>query len=187
MRIVIGVMVLLLVAGGAAAAPGEGRVGDLLLRQGVAEDAAGDLTRSHRGAVNAGLDDNRLEGMIRQSLQNGFDPAQISRLLVVLTEAAVNGLPVAPLFNKIGEGLAKHARDEDVVEAVEKRALAFARARKVVGAVIYDRGRGERPESLLVAVGMALERGVGEREIEDRLKGGATDLKKVILEVEKMR
>jgi hypothetical protein len=91
------------------------------------------------------------------------------------------------MLNKLSEGLAKGVRDQDLVEAVENRALSLKKARQILSVLIYgDKPLGEL-EMVLVAVSSALERGVGESSVENAFRQQGPDLKKIILQIEKMK
>ena len=91
------------------------------------------------------------------------------------------------MLSKLSEGLAKHADADDIVDALEKRALSMVEARKLLGDLIYeDKPLGEL-DLVLVAVAGALERGVDGREIMSTFRGGDLDLRKIVLEIERLR
>lgn len=144
------------------------------------------LARLFRGAVNAGLPAARLESLVRQALEAEMEPEQVERILVLLTTTALDDLPASTVMNKFGEGLAKEIDARHLVEAVENRALALKRARKILSALVYGNQPLGGKELVLVTVAGALERGGDEREIETILGQEGRDLKSLLVEIERL-
>lgn len=145
------------------------------------------LLRSYRGAVNVGVDERRLEVIVLNALDSGMEIKYLDRAMVLTTNAVLDGLPAGPMLNKFSEGLAKRVDDDELVEALERRALSLKKARQILSVLIYE----ERPlgeiEFVIVAVASALERGVSAREVEKAFKEEGGNLRKFILEIEDMK
>jgi hypothetical protein len=148
---------------------------------------ADEIVRAWRGAVNVGINGKRLEGLIGQALSSGMDAKHVIRAVTLLSNTALNGLPVNPVLNKLSEGLAKRVDQDDLIDAIEKRALSLKQARQLLSVLIYeDKPLGDM-EFVIVAVGSALERGVDERKIEEIFRKEGPDLRKMVIEVESLR
>ncbi len=145
-----------------------------------------DLLRAYRGAVNVGIASQRLEGLIAHALEDEVEVRYVVRALALVTNTALNGLPVSPVLNKLGEGLAKKVGGRELVEAVESRALSLKKARQIVSVLIYEENSLGELEMVLISAANALERGVDEDAIKEIFRQEGPDLKRVMAGIEKL-
>jgi hypothetical protein len=169
-----------------AAQISSGDLESVLRRHGLDRRESAEILQAHRGAVNVGIQPKRVEAIIAQALDGDMEAKQLVRCLTLATDAVLNGLPPGPMLNKLSEGLAKHADPDDIVGALEKRAMSLVDARRLLGDLIYE----DKPlggfETVLVAVAGALERGVKEGEVRQVLRREGATLRELVLEIERL-
>lgn len=152
-------------------------------RYGLDRSDTDDLVRAYRGAVNIGISPKRMQSAIEKALSQDMDLKYLIRAISLITNAALDGLPAGPMLNKFSEGLAKNVDGEDIVEAMEDRAVKLKKARQILSVLIYEDKHLEELDLILIAVASALERGARERTIEKVFKDKGPDLRKIILEL----
>ncbi len=159
----------------------------ILEKHRISSSDAREITRNYRAVVAVGAAPARVEALVDGALAAGFKPDDLVRCLDIVAAAGLNGLPHDSLLAKVAEGVAKKVDADDVIDAVEHRALSLKRARQILSSVIYDVEGKDDIGLLIQAVGSAVERGIGERDILELLKDGGADAKKVLYQLDKMR
>ena len=100
---------------------------------GLPNGATERVKTSTREVLRSGVDSDAVMKMTRLMLENRFMEEHALRAHEVIMRAQNEGLPVEPVMNKAFEGMAKHVRDREIVQAMEKvssrHALAFEQAR----------------------------------------------------------
>ena len=120
-------------------------------------------------ALHAGVPAEDVEIIVFRAVGRGSDGGTINRLLDVSTSAKIEGLPVAPLLNRIEQGLSKGVPPERIAAASERLAEKLSEARPFVDALIRDgvkpRRSNER-EAAIESAARALEKSVPAEAIE---------------------
>lgn len=161
------IVLLLLVAGALAAAPGTTAAAEL-------QPAGAELVRlnaaaARDAAVDAGVPAADADLIISRAAQRKFDAQTIERLLAAAESAAKKGLPVRPVVDRIEQGLAKNVPAERIAAAAERLAENLGRARSLVGSVISGgipvKDAADRAEAI-EAVARAIEAAVAGSDVE---------------------
>lgn len=168
------------------AAPKKG-IEPILEKHRLSASDARDIARNYRAVVAIGAEPNRVESLVDGALSAGFDADELVRCLDLISAAGLNGLPHESLLAKLAEGVAKRADADDVVDAIERRALSLKRARQLLSSVIYDLNGEDGIGVLIQTVASAIDRGISERDIVALLKEEAADPKKILYQLDKMR
>jgi hypothetical protein len=168
------------------AAPKKG-IEPILEKHRLSSSDSRDIARNYRAVVAIGAEPSRVESLVDGALSAGFDADELVRCLDLISAAGLNGLPHESLLAKMAEGVAKRVDADDVIDAVERRALSLKRARQLLSSVIYDLSGADGIGVLIQTVASAIDRGISERDIVAILKDEAADPKKVLYQLDKMR
>ncbi len=116
--------------------------------------APGVLREHTRAMIQAGVESGDAMKMTKTMEQNRFQVENIIRSQEIVMGALAEGLPAGPVMRKAYEGLAKNAREQDVVNAMERTrarySLAYRTARKVTESAVEKAQTGNA-----IAEGMA--------------------------------
>jgi hypothetical protein len=120
-------------------------------------------------AINAGVPAEDVEVIVSRAVNRGMDARTINRFLDLGLAARKDGLPPAPLLDRIEQGLSKGVSAERIHAASERLAEKLAEARPVVDGLIKggmrSRGAAERGAAIASAA-RALEKNMTGRDIE---------------------
>ncbi len=124
-------------------------------------------------AINAGVPAEDVEIIVSRSIQRGADAATINRFLDTGISTRQQGLPVAPVLDRIEQGLSKGVSPERIAVAAQQLASKIVVAQPIVDDLIRSgvksKQRSDREEAI-EATARALERSVSP---EDLRKMGA--------------
>jgi len=91
------------------------------------------LRTQEMGAL--GVPEAQAKKMLTQMVQNRFQKQNQIRAQQVVMEAAKTGLPTEPVMNKAMEGMAKQAKEQQVVQAMETVRSRYAHAHRMAQAL----------------------------------------------------
>ncbi len=125
-------------------------------------------------AINAGVPAEDVEIIVSRSIRRGADAATINRFLDTSISMRQQGLPVAPVLDRIEQGLSKGVPPERIAVAAQQLASKITVAQPIVDDLIRGgvkpRQRNER-ETAIEATARALEKSI---PAEDLKKMGAS-------------
>jgi len=128
------------------------------------------LLRARAGElVRAGIPEHELAGLVRQSVARGVPGHDVARLLYVVAEASRQGLPAAPVLDKVKEGVAKRVPPERIASVASRIRVELATSRDLIRRAEQEGVRVEAAEArgpAVEAVADALGRGVPPTEVE---------------------
>ena len=128
---------------------------------GFARDAQS-LKQRMEQARKAGVSPELLNRLLAAGYTRNLDAAAMSRFLILLSQAATEGMPIAGLVDKVEEGLAKNIAPE-IIERVLRRLLESYR---LLGTMSAPSGRDEvLPSDLMIRLGQVLLTGLNEGEL----------------------
>jgi hypothetical protein len=110
-----------------------------------------------RQMVDQGFNPQEVIGMTRQMLANNFSEQHVLQAQAILMNARRQGLPTEPVMSKAYEGLAKQARAEAVVKAMEQVRSRYEFATKQVKDVTNEKAKINQMAAVLagsMAAGM---------------------------------
>jgi hypothetical protein len=120
-------------------------------------------------AIHAGVPAEDVEIIVSRAVARGSDGGTINRLLDVSMSAKKENLPVAPLLNRIEQGLSKGVPAERIAIASERLAEKLSAALPIVDALIRDgmtpRRDNER-DAAIASAARALEKSVPAEAID---------------------
>lgn len=169
----LGVVAVLVSWGFSGMAEGDARSRSLeriLEKGGVAAAERGQIQRAVGAAVRAGIPDREAEGLVEECLEGGFSTANVARVLSLLTQLALERLPLESFTAKIEEGIAKRVDPDRVVQVAERRALMLNTAKRILDGILLDGTPVRDRDELIPAVASALEAGQPAEQIRQRLK-----------------
>ncbi len=123
-------------------------------------------------AVNAGIPAEDVEIIVSRAVHRGTDADTINRFLDTAISTRKQGLPVAPVLDRIEQGLSKGVPPERIASASQQLASKMAVAQPIVDDLIHSgvKPKQNEREAAIEATARALERSVPP---EDLRKMGA--------------
>ncbi len=119
-------------------------------------------------AVNAGVPAEDIEIIVSRSVRRGTDAATINRFLDTAISTRKQGLPDAPVLDRIEQGLSKGVPPERIAVAAQELASKMAVAQPIVDNLIQSgvkpKQRNER-EAAIEATARALEKSVPSEDL----------------------
>jgi len=158
--IVAGVVLAL----GAAAGPATGETRNRALERVVSRgmfdaDDGARLQRSFSAALKAGVEERDALKLVEACVEGEFETAQALRLLSLVSQLALEHLPVDGFIAKVEEGVSKRVSADLVVQAAERRALMLSKARLILNSLVLQGVAIEDRDELLPDLAAALEAG----------------------------
>ncbi|MDD3313608.1 hypothetical protein [Pseudodesulfovibrio sp.] len=121
--------------------------------------AGGSFAAAAGQARRCGVSGEVMNTLSARVAQGSLDEAGAGSLLAPLLEACADRLPLAPIEDKLAEGLAKNVPPERIAQVLARRVADYRRGRELLAS---GRG-GESPENLVV-LGEGLAMGVPEAD-----------------------
>jgi hypothetical protein len=158
-------------AGGPAEASRSRKLDRLLEETNISDAVMAQLNRSYSAVLKAGGDSRDTLALVEICLEGGFEGPQIIRVLSLLAQLELSGLPPESYSSKIHEGVAKRVPVAKILAAAERQALMLKNAENILNTLVlqgYDLGVDDQ-EELLPTVAEALYSGKTLREVREIL------------------
>jgi hypothetical protein len=110
--------------------------------EGLSQQAMESVALQAREMSELGIPEAQAKKMLTQMVQNRFEKQNRIRAQQVVMDTAKAGLPTEPVMSKAMEGMAKQARQQQVIAAMETVQNRYARANR------YARSLSENPKSI---------------------------------------
>ena len=156
----LGIVLALGVLAGAAAAETRNRALERVIAKGMysAEEGAR-LQRAFAAALQAGIEDRDALTLVETCVSGDFEVAQVLRMLSIVSQLALEHLPVDGFIAKVEEGVSKRVPADRVVQAAERRSLMLNKARLILNSAVLQGMAIDDRDELLADLAAALEAG----------------------------
>ncbi len=147
-----------------------GELSSALEAAGLSSEGQALLREKAGDAVRAGVPERELSAIIQRGVGRGVPAPELARLLDVAAEAKRQELPIAPILDKLKEGLAKGAAPERIAAVASRMAGDLATSRDLIRRAEREGVRAAAEEDrkrAIEAVADALGRGVSRQEVEE--------------------
>ena len=128
-----------------------------------------DVHARSAAAINAGVPAEDVEIIVSRSVRRGADAGTINRFLDTGISTRQKGLPVAPVLDRIEQGLSKGVPPDRIATASQQLASKIAAAQPIVDDLIRSgvkpKQRNER-EAAIEATARALEKSVAPEDLK---------------------
>lgn len=164
LRGIVAALVGIALLAGASVSPAAGetrnRALDRLLAKGMfsAEEGAR-MHRAFAAARQARVDERDALTLVEACVEGEFDAAQTLRMLSIISQLALEKLPVEGFIAKVEEGVSKRVDADRVVQVAERRALMLNKARLILNSLVLQGFSVDDLDQLLPDLAAALEAG----------------------------
>jgi hypothetical protein len=114
------------------------------------------------------------EAMVRQRVERGGRPEEVDRLLRLAEDAAAQSLPVAPITNKIREGLAKGA-DPQRIDAIVRQMVANLGSADALARELTPGASAAERRAAVVLLAESLDGGVTADDVREMRVAAGVD------------
>jgi len=130
------------------------------------------VSRAFGSVLGAGGDRREALDLVKICLEGEFGARLVVRILSLMAQLELAGLPATEFTHKVKEGVTKGVESEKILEVAEKTALSLRKAANLLNRIILSGYEIEDREALLTAVAEALESGKKEKRIRERIIQG---------------
>jgi hypothetical protein len=127
------------------------------------------LTAQIAKLIETGISSSDAKSLANRCLDGALTARQTSRVLMLLVRARIAGLPKEALLNKLNEGLGKRVEPDELMKAVESRALNLRLSLDLVREATTG-NIGEGAPDLVILVADLLGMGKDRREVAQVLE-----------------
>ena len=174
--VVVGIALLAGLFTGAAVAETRNRALERVIAKGAfSADDGMRIQRAFAAALHAGVEERDALALAGACVEGEFDAAQVSRVLSVAAQLALENLPVEGFLAKVEEGVSKRIPPARVVQAAERRGLMLNKAKGLLNALVLQGFAVEDRDELLPDLAAALEAGRTLEEAQAILSGALRD------------
>lgn len=161
---VSGALVGLAVALGAFAGPTAGEIRNralerVIMKSGLDAAEGARLQPAFAAALQAGVEERSALTLVGICVENEFETSQVLRLLSIVSQLALEQLPVDGFISKVEEGVSKRVSPDRIVQAAERRALMLNKAKQILNALVLQGATIADRDELLPDLAAALEAG----------------------------
>lgn len=158
--VLVGIVLAFGAAAGSALGETRSRALERVVSKGMfdANDSAR-LQRAFSAALKAGVAERDALTLVEACVEGEFETAHALRLLSIVSQLALEHLPIDGFIAKIEEGVSKRVSPDLVVQAAERRALMLTKARLILNSLVLQGVGIEDPDDLLPDLAAALEAG----------------------------
>lgn len=107
--------------------------------QGLSQQAMESVQQQTREMRALGVPEAQAQKMLTQMVQNRFEKKSRIRAQQVVMDAAKAGLPIEPVMSKAMEGMAKQAKEQQVIAAMEIVRSRYAHANRMAKSLADDK------------------------------------------------
>ncbi len=107
--------------------------------EGLSQQARESVEQQTREMSALGIPDAQAQKMLTQMIQNRFEKQNIVRAQQVVMNTAKADLPTEPVMSKAIEGMAKHAKEQQVIAAMETVRSRYAHANRLAKSLSDDK------------------------------------------------
>ena len=107
--------------------------------EGLSRQAMESVAQQTREMSALGIPDAQAQKMLTQMVQNRFQKQNIVRAQQTVMAAAKAGLPPEPVMSKAIEGMAKQAKEQQVIAAMETVRSRYAHANRLAKSLSDDK------------------------------------------------
>ncbi len=141
----------------------------LCKKAGIEGKALKSLSSVYDKAVKAGIPEEELYDFFTEIVEYGLGCSQLEEVLEKTIELKKKGLPFAPVFSKVREGMAKGMSPGMIVEVAGERAESIKWASGVIE-ILKSRGWEVKDyEGAVLLISTYIEKGYKPEEIVERL------------------
>lgn len=139
------------------------------------------LKASTRQMIRVGINSDEAINLTRAMLQNRFELVHILKAQRILINALKKGLPLKPLFNKAFEGMTKHVKAINIVQAMQNVQARYAFAYLQAGILTTEpEQRGRLGDTMAASLAAGLN-AADAKEIINLLQERAQKIKRAQL------
>ena len=131
--------------------------------EGLSQQARESVEQQTREMSALGIPEAQAQKMLTQMVQNRFQKQNIVRAQQVVMAAAKAGLPTEPVMSKAMEGMAKQAKEQQVIAAMETVRSRYAHANRLAKSLSDDK---KSVDTMTKAVADSLAAGMKTEDME---------------------
>lgn len=163
--ILVGFILALGAYAGTAAGDNRNRALERVIAKGMFDGDEGvRLQRAFTAARQAGVEERDGLRLVEACVSGEFETPQVLRMISIVSQLALEHLPVEGFIDKVEEGVSKRVSPERVVQAAERRALMLNKAKLMLNALVLQGLAIEDRDELLADLAAALEAGRAPEE-----------------------
>ena len=175
--VLLGIVLTLGAFAGQVAGETRNRALERLVSKGMfSADEGARLQRAFAAALQAGVAERDALTLVEACVEGEFDAPQALRMLSIISQLALEHLPVDGFIAKVEDGVSKRVAPDRVVQAAERRGLMLNKAKQILNTLILQGFVIDDRDELLADLAEALEAGRSPSEAEaiisDALKAG---------------
>ena len=164
LRLVSSALVGIVLLAGSFVGPAAGETKSRALERVLAKsmfnaDEGARIQRAFAAARQARVDERDALVLVETCIEGEFDASQTLRMLSIVSQLALEKLPVEGFIAKVEEGVSKRADADRVVQVAERRALMLNQARLMLNSLVLQGFSIDDRDELLPDLAAALEAG----------------------------
>jgi hypothetical protein len=129
------------------------------------------LQRAFAAALQAGVGERDALALVEACVSGEFDTPQAMRMLSIVSQLALEHLPVDGFIAKVEEGVSKRVPPDRVVQAAERRSLMLNKAKLLLNSLVLQGLAIDDRDELLGDLAAALEAGRTPEEARSIISG----------------
>jgi hypothetical protein len=162
----LGITLALGALAGSAAGENRNRALERVIAKGMfSADEGARLQRAFAAALQAKVEERDALTLVETCVDGEFDASQAMRMLSIVSQLALEHLPVDGFIAKVEEGVSKRVAPDRIVQAAERRGLMLNKAKLILNSLVLQGFTIADRDELLPDLAAALEAGRSPEDV----------------------
>jgi len=133
------------------------------------------LLKTAQNLLEAGVLFEDAKGIIENSVEKSFDAYSVKKIFDVILDTQQDGLPTAPLINKINEGLAKNVNKSEIFSVISTKAENLKKADEILKEAQQEGLELDNGKEIVKILANSLENDVPQESLSWLVKMGTKE------------